>query len=271
MQLKGIELFHGDCIDLMNNIPDNSVDLILCDLPYGTLARGYRDSKAHWDIPIDFDKLKEQYNRIIKDDGIICLFGIEPFTSFIIVNFIDLYRYSWIWKKDGASGYLNVNYAPLKITEDIVILSKSSVGSNSDNPIKYFPQGVVEVNVQKHNSPNSTWRVNHGFSQSNNKLNSSEPYIQKYTNYPKNLLEFDRDKCEFHPTQKPVMLLEYLIKTYTKESDIVLDNCMGSGSTGVACINTNRRFIGIELDEKYFNVACKRLETIQKNKPIKLF
>lgn len=244
---------NGDCLRLMKNIPDKSVDMVLCDLPYGKTA-------LNWDKVIDFDLLWKEYKRVIKDDGIICLFGIQPFTSMLISSNIEMYRYSWIWKKDTATGHLNANYKPLNITEDICIFSKAKVGSLSKNPIRYYPQGLTEVNLEKRNNPNSNWRKNKGYNSMNNVLNSDKPFIQKFTGYPNNILEFARDKEKLHPTQKPVALLEYLIKTYTKENDVVLDNCMGSGSTAVACLNTNRNFIGMELNENYFKIAKERTE-----------
>lgn len=214
-----------------------------------------------WDRIIDISKLWEQYKRIIKDDGIICLFSIDPFTSLLINSSLDLFRYKWIWKKDTATGHLNSNYKPLNITEDICIFSKSKVGSMSKNPIRFYPQNLIEINIKKRNNPNSNWRKNKGYNSKNNILNSNKPFIQKYTGYPNNILEYSRDKKAIHPTQKPVKLLEYLIKTYTKENENVLDNCMGSGSTAIACINTNRNFIGMELNRDYYQIASKRIYT----------
>lgn len=236
----------------MKLIDDKSVDLILCDPPYGTTC-------LNWDKVIDFKLLWEQYERIIKDDGIIALFGIQPFTSMLIHSNLELYRYSWIWKKDTATGHLNSNYKPLNITEDICIFSKGTVGSLSKNPIRFYPQGLREVNIEKKNNPNSNWRKNKGYNSMNNKLNSNEPFVQKYTGYPNNILEFSRDKERFHPTQKPVTLCEYLINTYTKENELVLDNCVGSGSTIIACIKTGRNFLGFEKDKKYFDIANGRI------------
>ena len=247
-----IQLYEGDCLEIMKQISDKSVDLILCDLPYGTLA-------CKWDVIIPFDKLWEQYDRIIKDDGIICLFGSEPFTSSLIMSNTDLFRYKMIWKKESPTGFLNSAYKPLSMFEDIVIFSKATVGSLSKVPIRYYPQGVVLVNKQKQNNPNSNWREKRGYSSNTNKLNSNEEYTQKYTNLPKDILEFPRDKNLVHPAQKPIELLEYLIKTYTKEGELVLDNTMGSGSTGVACKRTDRNFIGIEKDPKYFDIAKHRI------------
>ena len=252
-EVIAMQLIQGNCLEVMKKIHDKSIDMILVDPPYGVTC-------LKWDEVIDFNELWKEYERIIKDNGIIAIFGIQPFTSMLIASNLRLYRYSWVWQKDTATGHLNANYKPMQITEDINIFSKGTVGSLSKNPITYHPQGITSVNKVKRNNPNSTWRKNKGYSSMNNVLNSDKEFVQKYTGYPSNILVFPRDKNAVHPTQKPVALLEYLIKTYTSEGATVLDNCMGSGSTGVACKNTNRDFIGIELDEKYFNIAKERIE-----------
>lgn len=243
----------GDCLELMKEIPDKSIDMILCDLPYEKL------DKFKWDKNLNSELMWEQYKRIIKDDGIICLFSMQPYTSILITSNLEMYRYNWIWKKKNPTGFLNVNYKPLNCTEDICIFSKGTVGSLSNNPIRYYPQDLIEVNKIKKNYPNSSWRKNKGYVFGNNKLNSDAEFEQKYSNYSTNILEFERDPCIYHPTQKPVDLLEYLIKVYTKENEIVLDNCMGSGSTCIACINTKRKYIGFELNEEYFKTAEERI------------
>lgn len=235
-----IDLRHGDCLELMKDIPDKSIDMILCDLPYGTTA-------CKWDIVIPFDKLWEQYNRIIKDNGAIVLFGKQPFTSKLIVSNIKGFKYVLVWVKDNHDNPLMAKKRFLNITEDICVFYKKQC--------EYNPQGVIEINKMT--------KQGRGESLSQKNKRKSE-YLQSYTNYPKNILKFKRDLPNIHPTQKPVALLEYLIKTYTNEGDLVLDNCMGSGSTGVACVNTNRNFIGIELDEKYFNIAKDRIEKCNK-------
>ena len=253
-----IKLYNADCLDILPQLEENSVDLILCDLPYGTTC-------LKWDKIIDFDQLWTEYQRIIKPDGIIALFSIQPFTTMLISSQLSMYRYSWIWLKDSPTGFLNANYAPLKQTEDINIFSFGKVGSLSKNPIRYYPQGLTEVNKTKQNNPNSTWRKNKGYN-GNNILNSDKEYTQKYTGYPNNILYFPRDKNAIHPTQKPVDLLIRLIETYTQKGETVLDNCMGSGSTGVACIKTDRVFIGIEKDASIYDTACKRINlTLDKN------
>lgn len=246
-----IDLRQGDCLELMKDIPDKSIDMILCDLPYGTTA-------CKWDVVIPFEPLWEQYNRIIKDNGAIVLFGSEPFSSYLRLSNIKMFKYDWVWQKHNSTGFQLANVMPLKSHEIISVFSKGATYPRAKNKITYFPQGVIE------NTKKRPARGNKGKYLTNSGCKCDE-YIPKYSNYPKSIITFDRDKNYLHPTQKPVALLEYLIKTYTNDGETVLDNCMGSGSTGVACINTNRNFIGIELDEKYFNIAKERIEK-EKNK-----
>ena len=246
-------LYCGDCLDIMPSIPAKSIDLILCDLPYGT-------SVVHkWNKTLPLEKLWEEYERIIKPNGVICLFGTQPFTSQLICSNIELFRYLWLWKKESPTGYLNANYKPLNATEDIAIFSKAKVGSKSKNPIPYHPPTLQVIDRKKTNRPNHHWRSAMGYQSEKNKLNSGTDYTQKYTNYPTTILEYAREENQVHPTQKPTDLLEFLIETYTDEGDVVLDNCMGSGSTGVACKRTNREFIGIEKDADYYALACERI------------
>lgn len=232
---NNVVLLKGNCLELMKDIPDESIDLILCDLPYGTTA-------CKWDTVIPFDKLWEQYNRIIKDNGVVVLFGKQPFTSKLIISNIKNFKYSLVWVKDNHDNPLMAKKRFLNITEDVCVFYKKQC--------KYNPQGIIEINKMTKQGRGES------LSQKNKRKNE---YLQTYTNYPKNILKFKRDLPNIHPTQKPVALLEYLIKTYTNENDIVLDNCMGSGSTGVACVNTNRNFIGIELSEEYYNIAKERI------------
>ena len=247
------EIYCGDCLDIMPSIPTESVDMILCDLPYGT-------SVVHiWNKALPIEKLWEEYERIIKPNGLICLFGTQPFTSQLICSNIEMYRYMWLWKKEKPTGFLNANYKPLNAVEEIAVFSKATVGSLSKNPITYHPPTLQVIDKKKTNNPNNHWRSAMGYNSKNNQLNSDKEYTQRYTNYPTTILEFAREKEQVHPTQKPTALLEFLIQTYTDENDIVMDNCMGSGSTGVACKNTNRGFIGIEKDPKYYEIACLRM------------
>lgn len=235
-------LFHGDCLEIMKEIPDKSIDMILCDLPYGT-------TRNKWDIIIDLDSLWGQYERIIKDNGAIVLFSQMPFSFVLGYSNLKLFRYEWIWKKNKATGFLNSKKMPLKSHENILVFYKKLPTYNIQNLIK-----------------KATPTINKGsrgrMSEVSNYNAANKDAIQEYENYPKDILSFGVVMKPVHPTQKPVELLEYLIKTYTNENETVLDNCMGSGSTGLACINTNRNFIGIELEEKYFNIAKQRIEEI---------
>ena len=252
-----MKLYHGDCLEKMTLIPDNSVDLVLCDLPYGT-------TKCKWDTVINIDKLWEHYKRIIKKPhGVIVLFGQQPFTSMLISSNYKWYKYNFIWKKNKTTQYLLANYRPMKCTEDICVFSPggAAAASRHKGNMTYNPQGLVSVNIKKKNSAK---RIGKMLNQShhlgpNNKLVSNTEYRQKYTNYPTELIEFDIEYDTIHETQKPVPLIEYLIKTYSNEGNVVLDNTMGSGTTGVGCIHTKRKFIGIELNDKYYDLSKKRI------------
>ena len=235
-----IKLINDDCLNAMKDIPDSSIDMILCDLPYGTTA-------CKWDVVIPFEKLWKQYKRIIKDNGAIVLFGSEPFTSVLVNSNLRGYKHHWIWIKNRGTGFQVAKYRPMMKSEDIIAFTKKG------EKINYYPQmeKVDKPYYSKNaSSSNGTNPLSH--------FNIGGKIV--YQKYPSNILNFPKVSKTIHPTQKPVALLEYLIKTYTNEGDLVLDNCMGSGSTGVACINTNRNFIGIELDEKYFKIAKDRIE-----------
>lgn len=238
------KLLHGDCLELMKKISDKSIDMILCDLPYGTTA-------CKWDNVIPFDLLWGGYNRIIKDNGAIILFGSEPFSSKLRLSNLGMYKYDWIWDKISGVGFFDCKFRPLKTHEIISVFSKGGCSNGSKLAVKYNPQGVIRIEKLIKNKK-VTSEIFHS--------KTSKDYISKGYNYPKSIIQFSKDKKTAHPTQKPVALLEYLIKTYTNEGELVLDNCMGSGSTGVACINTNRNFIGMELDDKYFDIAKERIE-----------
>lgn len=224
----------------MKDIPDGSVDMILCDLPYGTTA-------CKWDSVIPFDPLWKQYKRVIKDNGAIVLFSAQPFTTKLIDSNFKQYRYNWYWKKNNTTGGMFCKYQPMRCVEDICVFYRKT-------PV-YNPQGLKKLDKNIILKPKN----NSIFGEK-----KKNPSVQTHTGYPKHLLEFNNEatnyKNRYHPTQKPVALLEYLIKTYTNPGDTVLDNCMGSGSTGVACVNTGRHFVGMELEEKYFDIAKKRIE-----------
>ena len=240
------KLYNGDCLELMNDIPDKSVDMVLCDLPYGT-------TKNKWDSGIDLEKLWRNYKRIIKDRGCIALFAQVPFAQTLGASNIEMLKYEWIWDKPMATGRLNCNFAPMKAHENILIFSKSAACyvKKSDNAMVYNPQmteGKPYVAVSGRASTNY-----------DTKWSKEQLTVNTGTRYPRDIQRFTHDKEKLHPTQKPVALLEYLIKTYTNEGETVLDNCMGSGSTGIACINTGRNFIGIEFDKGYFDIAESRI------------
>lgn len=234
----------GDCLELMKDIPDSSIDMILCDLPYGTTA-------CKWDTVIPFEPLWEQYNRIIKDNGAIVLFGSEPFSTELRHSNLKNYKYDWVWKKNNAGNFALCKKQPLKYHEVISVFYKKM-------PI-YNPQGIKKLETPKlMSNKNKAGKLGHLSSEKKRDF-----YIQEYKNYPSTIIEFSRPHKPLHPTQKPVELLEYLIKTYTDEGEVVLDNCMGSGSTCVACVNTNRHYIGFEKEPKYYDIACKRLDEVE--------
>jgi site-specific DNA-methyltransferase (adenine-specific) len=234
-----INLIHGDCLIEMKNIPDKSVDMVLADVPYGTTA-------CKWDVIIPFEPMWNELKRITKDNGAICLFGSEPFSSRLRLSNLKMFKYDWIWKKTSPSNWLDCKKRPMGIFEVVSVFSqKSSV---------YYPQGLVQCN-KKVTIPN-----NHSGAMFKSSGRERIAKVQEFTNYPKNILEFKKDG-KLHTSQKPVSLLEYLIKTYTIENETVLDFTMGSGSTGVACKNLNRNFIGIERDDKYFEIAKQRIES----------
>tara|TARA_R110002074_G_scaffold356806_1_gene529060 strand:- start:77 stop:799 length:723 start_codon:yes stop_codon:yes gene_type:complete len=236
-----IDLIKGDCLEVMKGIPDGSIDAIVTDPPYGTTA-------CKWDSVIDFELMWEQLNRIIKPNGAIVLFGSEPFSSALRMSNIKNYKYDWVWDKKVASNSQLCKYQPLKITELVHIFSKKTHN--------YYPQGLKDCDVVKSNK-NRSKGVGHIGSE---KLRAT--FKQTKTGYPKNIIEFKpNNRNKQHPTQKPVALMEYLIKTYTNENETVLDFTMGSGTTGVAAKNLNRNFIGIEQDDKYFDIANERINS----------
>ena len=268
MKYKLNKLYNMDCLIGMKYIPDKSIDMILCDLPYGTTA-------CKWDTIIPFEPLWEQYERVIKDNGAIVLFGSQPFTTLLIASNIKNFKYEWIWEKQKASNFMGAKYQPLKYHENICVFS--------NNAHNYYPQRykVLEFEEIKQMSDKKLKQVFETrdydrFGKVDRRKTINQPNYSKeihYGNikgsrkkdeglrYPKSVLKFDRSvNSNLHPTQKPVALLEYLIKTYTNEGETVLDNCMGSGTTAIACINTKRNYIGFELDKGYCDLAIKRIE-----------
>ena len=233
----------------MKQIPDKSIDMILCDLPYGTTA-------CKWDVVIPFEPLWEQYNRIIKDNGAIVLFGVQPFTSDLINSNRKMYKYDLIWNKDLCKNPGLAKIRPLPSFENISIFGNGRITYNPQ-----MEKGKPYVDIRKR--PTNVFNGNeHKYGFSGKIVN----VVNNGTRYPKSVITIKNPNVKGqHPTQKPVALLEYLIKTYTNENETVLDNCMGSGSTGVACLNTNRNFIGIELDKDFFEIAKKRIEDIERS------
>jgi site-specific DNA-methyltransferase (adenine-specific) len=248
--MSEINLIKGDCLVEMKNIPDKSVDMILCDLPYETLNKGNKNTT--WDVLLPFDKLWEQYNRIIKDNGVIALFGQGMFTAKLMMSNTKLWRYNLIWDKVLSSGFLNAKRMPLRSHEDICIFYKKLPTYNPQMTIGKPLHGKGKSYMNKE-------LTNNCYGQLNATCDIRKGCTDKF---PTSILKFRKPhpSTTLHPTQKSHELCEWLIKTYTNEGDLVLDNCMGSGSTGVACVNTNRSFIGIELDENYFNIAKERIE-----------
>lgn len=248
-----IDLRLGDTIEQMKLIEDNSIDLILCDLPYGTTSN-------KWDSVIDLDKLWLEYKRVIKINGAIILFADQPFTSNLIVSNLKMWRYNFVWDKEVRTGFLNAKKMPLKQTEDICVFYK-----------KLPTYNPIMTDAKKEN-------IRHNFkdcSVSSNYQNKKGIHSKDYDGtkrYPVNIIKHNRKQKEchprkiLHPTQKPVGILEYLIKTYSNENELVLDNTMGVGSTAIACMNTNRDFIGIELNEDFYKLAKKRVEEKKEEK-----
>lgn len=246
-----VKLLQGDCLDLMKTIPDGSVDLVLTDPPYQTTANS-------WDTVVDSELMWKELNRVVKKNGAILLFGSEPFSTRLRMGNLDHYKYDIYWLKNKVTGFTQAKNKPMKNLELISVFSSGTTvhKSQSKNRMTYNPQGLLPLNKTKKNGKGKFGNI------AGERPSHKEEYVQEWTNYPKMTVDFE---CEhgLHPTQKPVPLLEYLIKTYTNEHETVLDFTMGSGSTGVACVNTDRKFIGVELDETYFNIAKERIEDAQ--------
>lgn len=242
-----IDLRQGDCLELLKDIPDGSVNLILTDPPYGTTA-------CKWDSVIDFDLMWTELKRVIKPNGAIVLFGSEPFSSALRMSNIKQYKYDWIWEKEKATDHLNSKYRPMKKHEIISVFSDGASSYSKNGNMRYSAQGLVDIEP--------TLQKRSGGKSEHMHSNHNVATVQRQKNYPTTILRFTGVmSVRLHPTQKPVPLLEYLIKTYTDENETVLDFTMGSGSTGVAAVNTNRKFIGIELDPDYFKIAQERINT----------
>ena len=247
---ENVKLYCGDCLEVMKEIPDNSVDFILTDPPYGTTA-------CKWDSVIPFEPMWEQLNRIIKPNGAIALFGSEPFSSKLRVSNLGWYKYDWYWIKSKPNGFQHAKNRPMSKVETISVFSPAPMGHKSllkEKRMNYNPQGVKSSGIK------TISKVKHGRIMGARPNQVGREY-ESFTGFPSNILEYNNitGAKAIHPTQKPVALLEYLIKTYTLEDEVVLDFTMGSGSTGVAAVQNSRKFVGIELDKEYFEIARNRI------------
>ena len=236
------ELFEGDCLEVMKEIPDKSIDMILCDLPYGTTA-------CKWDTVIPFDPLWVGYYRVLKNNGVIVLTEVQPFTSALVMSNVKMFKYEWIWEKSKKTGFPNANRQPLRNYEDVLVFYEGQC--------VYNPQGLIRKEIPK--VVNRKKPKNDTVNAGENDGSLCKEYLQEFENYPAQVLKINSEGKTVHPTQKPVDLFEYLIKTYTNEGDLVLDNCAGSGTTGIACLNTNRKFILIEKETKYIEIIKDRI------------
>jgi site-specific DNA-methyltransferase (adenine-specific) len=246
--MDNVRLMLGDCLERMSEIPDGSVDMVLCDLPYGTTA-------CSWDSVLPLEELWESYWRLC--NGAIVLTAAQPFTSALISSCYDNFKYSWVWIKNRPTGAQHSKNRPMSKHEDIVVFGRKPMGHLSllgDKRMLYNPQGVVPSKIKTVKEKGFHSRIVGA------RPNQVGREYQSFTGFPHTVLEFDKEESHFHPTQKPIALMEYLIRTYTNKGDTVLDNTMGSGTTGVACVNTGRKFIGIERDESYFEIARSRIE-----------
>lgn len=251
MKIETNKCYLGDCLEIMKDIPDKSIDMILCDLPY-------KETGNKWDKQFNLIEVCKEYERIIKDDGCIALTGTFRFGVQLFNLMPHLYKYDWVWEKDNGTNAPNVNYQPFRIHENIYIFGKGRVTNGNRIPMKYYPQKTDgKPYCQKSGRISENWKGGLKNCVTNN-IDGKR--------HPKTIQKFNRDKQGYHPTQKPVALLEYLIKTYTNEGETVLDNCAGSMSTAIACINTNRQYIMIEKDENYYNIGCNRIAEHLKTK-----
>lgn len=240
------KIYNMDCLEGMKAIPDKSIDLILCDLPYGTTA-------CSWDNIIPFEPLWEQYERIIKDKGAVVLTASQPFSSALVMSNPKLFRYEWVWDKKNPTNFAMAKKQPLKYHETILVFAKKQT---EYYPIKWRGKPNHKQGLLKNDQQSEVY----------GKIKRTKDNLSGMK-YPRSIIEISKHSSQggLHPTQKPVALFEYLVKTYTNEGDVVLDNCMGSGTTAIACLNTNRKYIGFEIDEDYFETANKRIKEYQKD------
>lgn len=257
VKTKYYKLYHGNCLDIIPQLKKHSISLILTDPPYGT-------TPAKWDKIIPFNKMWKRIKYVLKPYHACVLFGAEPFTCQLKCSNLDWFKYDWIWIKNKAVGFVNAKLKPMNKHEVISVFSEGKTSNCNEYNMPYYPQGLKNYNKIVKGKKDDRHRENGYYRPSTYKNYLNGGYFQEFTNYPTTILNISGDSNTVHSTQKPIKLLEYLIKTYTKENDIVLDFTMGSGSTGVACMNTNRRFIGIELTRKYFDIAVDRISNATK-------
>lgn len=243
--MSDYQLHHGDCLDVLPTLEAQSIDAVICDPPYGTTA-------CKWDSVIPFGPMWRELQRLIRPRGAIVLFGSQPFTSALVMSNVKMFRYSLVWRKNRLGGFAQAPYRFLEEHEDIVVFSAASCAHNSKARMLFNPQGTRAARIYKAVKKACDHRPGR---------RDDKPYIQTKTNYPRSVLTFASDFSNLHSAQKPLLLLEYLVRTYTNAGDLVLDFTFGSGTTGAACGNLGRRFVGIEKDEGYFNVASERIAT----------
>ena len=241
-----IQLLQGDCLEVMKDIPDGCIDMVMADPPYQITA-------CAWDAIIPLEPMWEQLKRVIKKNGTIVMTASQPFTTTLISSNMGMFKYCWVWESNRAANFAQAPYMPLKTCEDVTVFSYATIAANSRNRMIYNAQGLVNVNKICAGKKANDHRPNRA---------DQKPYSQTKSCYPKQIVTFSKDSKPIHPTQKPVALMEYLIKTYTNEGETVLDFCMGSGTTLVACLNLNRNGIGIEKDPEYFEMAKGRIQAI---------
>lgn len=249
-----MELYNDNCLNILPTLEDKSVAFICCDLPYGTTA-------SNWDRALPMDKLWAEYKRILKPNGVVALFASGMFVPRVMLSNLEWYKYTWIWVKNNSTNFVHAKNRPMTKHEQILIFSPAPMGHKSqlgDKRMTYNPQGLIKVDkLIKNGKGNFTNTI------AGKRPSHTDQFTREYTNYPTDVLvnfaEISTTQ-KLHTNEKPIPLLEYLIKTYSNEGDFVLDNCMGSGSCGLACKNTNREFIGIEMDNKYYEIARERIE-----------
>ena len=254
-----VTLYQGDCLEIMPNL-DIKFDACITDLPYGTVA-------CKWDVVVNFEFMWKELDRLIKDNGAICLFGIEPFSSYLRLSNIEMWKYDWIWNKKAFANFLNVKFQPGKVHEIISVFSKAASSFSKNGNMIYNPQFEQGKPYSQLSGKQKTENDNSSVRSKIEQITT----INEGIRYPISIVDFVKDKVSFHPTQKPVSLLEYLVKTYTNENEIVLDFTAGSGTTGVACMNLNRRCILIEKEEKYCEIIIERLKQKEIENSEKLF